>query len=274
MGLLFGLLTAVSIGCSDLFGRRLLGVHGALTTGMGVQFVAIGASLLGLVFVPSTFSAADFVYGLVSGVGMGIGLWAYFGGLERSSSAVVAPLVATLSAVIPYTYALARGASPTTLSVLGAVVALLGLVVITVGGTRPDNFADGLRWGVISGLGYGIGLSVVIDASDAGGAWPAVGQRASGFLILLMLASRASVRLVPNAALRPWLLASGLFAALSTIFYLVGLEIDAPSTVITASLFPAMSVIVGKAIYHDHVAGHQVAGLGVVLIGMLGVGLG
>ena len=103
---------------------------------------------------------------------------------------------------------------------------------------------------------------------------PAVGQRVSGFVVLLLLASRASARLLPNADLRPWLLASGVFAALSTIFYLVGLEIDAPSTVITASLFPAMSVIVGRAIYHDHVAGHQVAGLGIVLIGMLGVGLG
>ncbi len=274
MGLLFGLLTAVSIGCSDLFGRRLLGVHGALTTGMGVQFVAIGASMLGLAFVPSTFSASDFLYGLISGVGLGIGLWAYFSGLERSSSAIVAPLVATLSAVIPYGYALARGASPTMLSILGAVVALLGLIVITVGGARPDNFTDGLRWGLISGLGYGIGLSVVIDASDTSGAWPAVGQRVSGFVVLLLLASRASARLLPNADLRPWLLASGVFAALSTIFYLVGLEIDAPSTVITASLFPAMSVIVGRVIYHDHVASHQVAGLGIVLIGMLGVGLG
>lgn len=274
MGLLFGLLTAVSIGCSDLFGRRLLPVHGALTTGVGLQFVAIGASLLGVLVIPSVFSIDGVTIGLLSGVGMGIGLWGYLGGLERSSSAIVAPLVATLSAVIPYGYALARGSSPSTVAVGGALVALVGLVVITMGGAAPAAFGPGVRWGLASGLGYGLGLSVVIEATDASGAWPGVGQRVSAFVMLLVLAKRSHCALTPRADLRPWLVAGGAFAALSTIFYLIGLEFDATSTVITASLFPAMSVLVGRAIYGDEVSGRQVAGLGIVLVGMVGVGLG
>lgn len=274
MGLLFGLLTAVSIGCSDFFGRRLLSAHGAVTTGLGVQFTAIGTSLVGVLVIPSVFSATDLGYGLLSGLGMGVGLWAYFGGLQRSSSSIVAPIVATLSAVLPYAFALVRGATPTGLAIAGALVAMVGLIVITLGGSRPANFAEGVRWGVIAGLGYGVGLSVVIEASDASGAWPGVGQRVSGFLMLLFVARRVSAALVPNADLRPWLVAAGVFAALSTIFYLIGLEADAPSTVITASLFPAMSVIVGRVAYQDDVAPHQIAGLGVVLLGVLGVGLG
>lgn len=274
MGLIFGLLTAISIGCSDLFGRRLLNAHGAVTTGVGVQFVAVGASLVGVWIVPSSWSVTDAAYGLVSGLGLGVGLWAYFGGLQRSSSAIVAPIVATLSAVLPYSYAIARGSAPTAIAVVGAGVALVGLLIVTAGGVRPKNFAAGVRWGLASGLGYGVGLSVVIDASSAGGAWTAVGQRVSGFLLMLLVARSTSAVLVPSPNLRPWLLAAGTFAALSTIFYLIGLEADPTSTVITASLFPAMSVIVGKGLYDDEVARHQVAGIGIVLVGMVGVGLG
>lgn len=274
MGLFFGLLTAASIGLSDLFGRRILRSHGAVTAGVGIQFAALITSVGGLFVVSSRFSLADLGFGLISGIGMGIGLWAYFSGLARSSSALVAPLVATLSALVPYLYAVLRGASPTTLAVTGAVLALIGLTLVTTTGTRPAHFASGVRWGVVSGMGYGLGLSAVIEASDAGGSWPAVGQRITALAGIALLARTTSVPVVPPAGLRRFVAIGGVFAGLSTVFYLLGLESDTTSTVIAASLFPAMTVLVGRAVYGDDVSARQVVGLGVVLVGVIAVGLG
>jgi len=73
--------------------------------------VAIFTALAATLIVPSVFSWDDALIGLFSGLGLGLGLLWYFTGLTHSSSAVVAPLVATLSAVIPFLYAVVRGAS-------------------------------------------------------------------------------------------------------------------------------------------------------------------
>jgi drug/metabolite transporter (DMT)-like permease len=269
VGIVYGLLTSLSIGAADFFGRRVANARGPVVTGVSMQFVAIFASIVSLAIVPSSFSVGALAIGAVSGFGLGVGLWGYFGGLQRSSSAVVAPLVATLSAVVPYLYAIVRGSTPAPLAVGGAAVAIVGLVLITLGGGRVAHLRSGLLWGLVSGLGYGIGLSVVIEASDASGSWPAVGQRLAACSLMLAAAARLRVDPRPPAGLRLVALAAGSVAGLSTIFYLLGVEVDATSTVVTASLFPAVSVIVGRVVYADDVGRRQVVGLIVVLAGVI-----
>jgi drug/metabolite transporter (DMT)-like permease len=274
MGVVFGLLTALSIGGSDLFARRVVNARGAIVAGVTIQFVAIFTSILAVLFVPSVFSWGDAGIGLLSGLGLGLGLVGYLTGLSKSSSAVVAPLVGTLSAVIPYLYAVSRGASPSALAAVGAIVALFGLALITMGGGLAEHVADGVRWGLISGLGYGFGLSVAIEASDASGSWPAVTQRVSAFAFVLAIALTVRVGPIPPRGLRVSGAVAGVFAGLSTVFFLLGLEVDPTSAVVAGSLFPAVTVVVGRFVYGDDVIGRQIVGIGVVIIGVIGVALG
>ncbi len=116
MGALLGSLTALAIGVSDMFGRRVTASSSPVTASGVMQLCAALVSLLAITFVASEFRIDDVGLGAASGVGMGLGLTCYFGGLQRSSSAVVAPTVATLSAVIPYLYTLVRGTTPTLLA--------------------------------------------------------------------------------------------------------------------------------------------------------------
>lgn len=273
MGILFGALTSLSIGFADLFGRRVVNARGPVVAGAVMQAVAILTSLAALLVVSSTFIVGDVIIGLASGVGIGVGLWGYFSGLERSSSAVVAPLVATMSAVIPYAYAVARGASPALLAVIGAVVALVGLVAITIGGGRTESMGAGLRWGAVSGCGYGFGLSIVIEADEASGAWPSVGQRVAALALMLVVARRMQLDPRPPAGLRVTAVAAGVMAGLSTLFFLFGVQADATSAVVTASLFPAVSVVVGRVVYGDDVARRQVVGIAIVLVGVIGISI-
>ncbi len=64
-------------------------------------------------------------------------------------------------------------------------------------------------------------------------------------------------------------IAAGVFAAASTIFYLLGVQADATPAVVTASMFPAVTVIVGRLAYRDSVSGMQLVGIVVALAGIV-----
>ena len=263
MGALFGSLTALSIGLADLFGRRVVVRRGAVVAATVLQAVGVVATVLLLVVLGGEPIGADLAVGLVSGVGMGIGLWGYLSGLGVSSSAVVAPIVAAMSAVIPFTYALARGAAASALAVVGAVVAIGGLVLVSTRQTAASNVAAGVRWSVLSGLGYGTGLSVIIEAGEDSGVWPALMQRCGALAVMIVVVVRARGGLP--------LVTAGTFGALSTITYLLGVQADVTPAVVTASMFPVVTVVVGRFVFGDEVTRRQVVGLLIVLAGVTAV---
>lgn len=274
MGALLGSLAAITIGFSDILGRRVSDATSPVTAAGVMQLFAGLSSLAAVAFISSELLWGDVVRGAVSGIGMGVGLSCYYGGVERSSSAVVAPLVATLSAVIPYGYTLVTGTSPTTVALVGALVSLAGLLAITLGGTVVGRVHDGLRWGLASGLGYGMGLTVVIDTSSDSGVWPSVSQRVVALALLGGVAVALGAPRSPPPGLRVLTAAAGAVAGLTTVFYIAGVQIDAQPAVVTASMFPAASVLGGWAVYGDEVTRQQVWGIGLVLAGITGVVVG
>ena len=270
MGAFFGALSALSIGFTDLFGRHVVNRRGANIAALIIQCVAALVSFALVFVIAGEFVTRDVLIGAISGIGLGTGLACYLGGLSRSSSAVMAPIVATLSAVIPFGYAIARGAETSPWAVVGAIVAIGGLILITAGRERTANVGAGVTWALISGLGYGFGLSVAIEVTDASGAWPAVSQRVVAFALMTVVVLRS--KQTPSVAgVWSFGLAAGVFASLATIFYLLGVQRDATPAVVMASMFPAATVAVGRLIYGDSVSKQQIYGLGVVLIGVAAV---
>jgi len=61
---------------------------------------------------------------------------------------------------------------------------------------------------------------------------------------------------------------------MSTVFFLLGLEVDPTTAVVTGSLFPVVTVVVGRFVYGDDVVARQVGGIGLVVLGVIGVALG
>ena len=110
MGAFLGALAALGIALTDIPGRRLNGRAGPITTSATIQFWGGVCALLGLLFVGSTFRGDELVLGLLSGIGMAVGLGGYYAGLLRASSAVVAPIVAVLNAVLELCWRHCKGA--------------------------------------------------------------------------------------------------------------------------------------------------------------------
>jgi len=271
VGAFWGSLAALGIGLSDLFGRRVVDRAGAITAALMLQVVGAVTALISVFFFASEFTQVDMAWGALSGVGMASGLGCYYRGLKESSATVVSPLVATLAAVIPYAFAIVRGSEATVLSMVGAGIAFVGLAIIAAGNGDAIGLRKGLIWGAISGLSYGAGISVLVEVSDEAGVWPAVAQRCVGTVVLGAAALLTKSLLWPPAGQRANGISGGVFAGLSSVCVLIGLGIDAPPTVVTQSMFPVFSVVVGFLYFGDSVSRRQIAGIALVLAGVAAV---
>ena len=63
----------------------------------------------------------------------------------------------------------------------------------------------------------------------------------------------------------------GALAGASTALYLAGIRADATAVVITASMFPAASVTIGRVVFQDAVSRRQALGIMIVLAGIVGI---
>ena len=102
MGALLGALSAMSVGGSEMFGRKGSLVVGVLAVGVVSQGMAAMTALVLAVLLSGEVLGPDLARGALSGLGFGVGMVTYLGGVLRSSSTVVSPLVATMTVVIPF----------------------------------------------------------------------------------------------------------------------------------------------------------------------------
>ncbi len=274
MGALLGAVSAICIGIADVLGRRVAETNNAISLSGLLQIVAAATAAIAVVVVPSTWIGGDVALGLASGLGLGVGLAAYFHALGGSTSTVVAPLVGTLVAVLPFAYTVGTGSSVPPVAIGGAVLALGGLAVLSSRSngatTTATQIRHGLLWGSVSGLGYGSGLTFVIETAAVSGAWPSFAQRLSAAVFTFVLAARLGLPLFPSATRRSFGLAivSGTVSGVASLSYLFGVQIDAQPTVVMASTFPAASVIGGRLVLGDEVSARQGVGVLATLAGV------
>lgn len=271
MGALLGTLAALTIGLSDLFGRRIVLASTPLTAALALQLAGATVALTTVAVVPSQWLWSDVGRGLLSGLGMAVGLSGYYTGLLRSTSTIVAPLVATVSAVLPFGYVQATTDEGTAPGLAFAGVAFLGLTLVSAGAGEVSNVGAGVRWGLLSGGGYGVALAALTDVSSASGTWPAASQRLAAFAVLALLASIRNLPVLPPRGTRASGALAGALVAGTTILVLIGVQFDAGATVVTVSMFPAFSVAIGRMFFGDPVRSSQVVGIVVVLVGVAGV---
>lgn len=269
MGALFGTLTALCIGGSDLFGRRIVNASTPLTAAATIQLWGVLAGLIIAIVGGGELIAVDLAFGLVSGSGMAIGLATYYGGVVRSSATIVAPMTATLSTLLPYGYAAIRTELPSPLAIVGAVVAVIGLVVVSSGGESPSRIRAGVMWGLTAGTAYGLAIASLVEVSEDAGNWPAFSQRVAAFVITAAIALSAGTKpLAPRSQIPNGMLA-GIGVGLTALFLLLAVRADPTVAIVTSSIYPAVSVVIGRVFFGDFIRRRQVPGIVAVLLGVI-----
>lgn len=274
MTILLGLWFSFGVGVSDYHGGWLARRANAITT-VATAFVAgtAVAALLMLV-VDSSVTLDDGLLGVASGSTMGFALAALYRGISESSATVVAPIGAVLATVIPFGWDLATGGSLAALGVVGAVVAVAGLVLTTFSPELGDRVRIGVAWGVLAGLCFGSSLVFLGETAEDSGLWPAVVQRATGLVVLMAVAALRGLPILVEGPLRARAAFSGAIGATGIAAFAVGAQQGSLAEIaIAAALAPAVTAGLAAAFDGHPMRWWQMLGAGVCATGVALIGV-
>lgn len=270
-----GIYFSIAIGTGDFFGAYLARrVHSFTTV---LTFLAIGgfsAAALMLV-VDSEFVARDAGFGLAGGLTVGFALVLLYHGMSVSSAAVVSPVTAVIAALIPVGWDVSTGGELAALVVVGIVVALVGLGVTTFSPELGDRALAGVGWGLASGTCFGISLTLIGQAEIESGMWATVFQRFSAFAVLAVIAAARGIPLfVPQSLLRQGLI-GGVLTGTGVGAFVAGAQRGSLSEItVTASMFPAVTVVLAAVFEKHPLRWWQMIGLATVVTGVVLIGVG
>lgn len=281
--ILLALGAALAYGASDFIGGRAsTRAHFATVTSVGAG-AALVVALIAAPVNGGPLQPGPIGWGLLSGLGSGMGTLFLYRGLARARVAVVAPTSGVLAAALPAALALVLGERPAPMTVLGLVLALPAVWFISGGGQdlaeqgRPSGVLDGV-W---AGLGFALLFVALDQAGDSAGLWPLMSGQAVSFgvvvVIALRLRSSAGTSTEPAAqtAGRPWRLlavATGVLGSAATVlFYAATTTGLLTIAAVLTSLYPAGTILLARLILDERLTRRQslglaLAGCAVVLI--------
>lgn len=217
---------------------------------------------------------------VLAAIGAG-SLMLLYRGLALGPMAVVSPIGGAYAAVTVILAVLFLGERLTPLQTAAVAVTFLGVllastdlrvVVATLGRPSP-----GVRVGFVAMLGFGIwGLFLALAVRSFDGLAIVLVSRFAG--AALMAGAVLLRRAAPPADRRPatlgLVLIVGIFDTLANVSYVLGFEAGYASIVATAgALYPVVTAALAIVLLRERLAPNQYAGVGVLLLGLLGLGL-
>ena len=207
---------------------------------------------------------ADIGWGLGAGVFGGLGLLTFYRGMATSRIAIVAPISAIGTAVFPAGVGLATGDRLAGLEIAGGFVGLIAIWLLsqTAGDEHRGTVANGVFYGLLTGIGFGGLLVGFAQLSADAGFWPLIPTRLAGIGILALLAAATQKTLrVGSDVLRPVMAAGSLGIIGNGIFILAAREGPLALIAVLAALFPAATVVLARVVLEERLSPARVVGL-------------
>jgi len=265
-------------GVGDFAGGKATQTAGALP--VAVLSKLFGLPLLGLYLVIFSVSPvpASLAWGAVAGlVGM-VGIVLFYRALSAGAMAVVAPVTAVTSAVIPVAVGLLSGEQPGGVRLTGVVCALAAIALVSLAPDRSESrpVVTGRLLGlaVAAGVSFALFFIFLALAGDAAGGdaglWPIATAQLAALLLggALVLLTRADGW--PRHHAVGWSLIAGPFDMTANAIFLVASQRGDLSLVAPlAALYPVTTVVLALLIDHERLRGVQVIGLVLALVALL-----
>ncbi|MGA8113040.1 MAG: EamA family transporter [Actinocatenispora sp.] len=281
MGVVLALCAAVGYGASDFVAGLLSRRVSSYAVAVVAQIAAASAVVLAAALLPAAHpSGANLAWGAVSGIGNGLGTAFLYRGFGSGRMSVVAPLSAVGAAGLPVLVGVALGDRPSTLMIVGIVLALPAIALISrpPGRQALDGQPAG-RAGVLDGLLAGAGFALLFVAlgrvPTEAGLWPlALGQiAATPTVVLAALLARGTLRAPLRAA--GGAVVVGLLGAAATLLYLLAAQRQLLSVAaVVTSLYPALTVLAAMVVLREHVGRGQALGLAAAVVAVTLITLG
>ena len=291
LAIVLALASAIAYGSSDF----AAGLASRTASVIRVSLLATVASAV-LVFAALPFAAAHrpdvaaLAWGAAAGAGGTGGAFALYMGFRYAAFSVAGPLSAVGTAGFSVLAGLLWGERPSTLALIGIVLALPAIVGVSASaageeapqegaGTRPAaRPAAGVAAGLIAGAGFALLLIGLNRAGSEAGLWPVAAAEVAELALAVAVAAVTRNLRLPGG--RPGWLAviAGLTGAAGTILYFFASHDGLLAvTAVLTSLYPASTIVMarvtlGERLTRLRLAGLALAGVCVALIAAGGAG--
>jgi drug/metabolite transporter (DMT)-like permease len=189
-----------------------------------------------------------------AGLGMTVGLSAFFQAMAVGKMSLVAPISAT-GVAIPVAAGILRGEHPSAAQIVGILTAVAGVVLVTLSrGQRRAQSESGLGLALLAAVGTGLFMWLMAPASRHGVPWAMLISRAIPAVVLI------AVVIVAQAVL-------GVIA--SALYAFATLHGQLAIVSVLGSLYPVVTLLLAHRLLGERLDGVQQIGISVVLGGIL-----
>lgn len=221
-------------------------------------------------------TTTDLVLGALAGAMGAVGLVALFAGLSRGHAAAVAPAAAAFGAILPVVVGVMGGERPSALAWLGVLVALPAILLCAWVVDPGDVPGGGLAYGLVAGLGFGGFTSVISFTSDASNLFPLVTSRATAMGMVLLISVLGFWRVTRFSKVpAPIVIGSGVLDVAGNVAVLLALRAGSLAlAAVSASFYPAITVVMARVVNAEHLHYRQVFGLVLSLVALAAIAVG
>jgi drug/metabolite transporter (DMT)-like permease len=285
MGILLGLLTALSWGGSDFLARFATHRIGTLRTMFYMQFTGFVLLTIFLPWLGGWGHLADgsgwqpWAWGALAGTLNFFATLTLYRSFEIGKLAVVAPISASYP-VLTVLLSLLSGEHLRSTRAIGIACTLLGVVLVAGGEKAPDaddeeglqRSGRGIGLALCSAIGFGflfwlLGTRVVPVTGATQTVW--LIRLTSSFLTaILILAARKSIK-PPTDRVAGWILGMGLTDTGAFVMNNFGMQVEQVAVVsVLASLYGAVTVGLAAIFLREHVTRWQWLGIAAIFAGI------
>ena len=269
MAVVFALGCALMYGVGDYAGGRGSRFASAASVTATAQAVGIVALVPGLLIIDGRLTGRSLLVGALAGMSGEIGLLLLYSALARGAMSVVSPIAAMLTAVVPVIAGWVIGESLDPRQFAGVMVALIGIALISRGGsndgsapahhTRPSPPV--LMMSVAAGIGFGLFVVALDRAGDQAGLWPLIAARPVGAVLAAGYAFVTRVSPIVSRPVFGLAAVAGSFDVLANILAILAAQHGKVAvTGLLISLYPASTVVLARVLDQEPISKAQVVG--------------
>jgi drug/metabolite transporter (DMT)-like permease len=276
VGIVLALVSSALWGTSDFYGGTLTRRRPAVTVAAVSELIGLGCVLIAAIATGAVTSSHGYVgWGLLGAVAGTAGVVAFYEALATGTMGIVAPIAAT-GVVVPVAVGFVQGDRPSAWQIAGIVVAVTGVIF----SSGPELQREGERrvaarplWlAGIAAVGFGVVFVAIGHGAEHSTLMTLVVMRAVAVAFMIGIARATSTSLRVDRTDVPMLLVVGIFdvGANATLAYASRHGLLSVISVLS-SLYPAMTVVLARAVHAERLAKMQLLGVvgalaGVVLI--------
>ena len=272
LGALSGLAAAgcwgVSAFASGLASRRTSLLATLIVADVTGSVLALAVAVASAEEVPDL---AGWAWATAAGLCNLIGVFAFLRAILMNPFGLITPIATIVSAGVPILFGIVTGDRPSTSQWIGMLAALAAAVLVSLpaGGRALDRGA--LALALAAGLWWGAFYICMSEAAASGAYtwWPIVASRSAAGAAAMAVALVGVGRTHTALRASPLMVGAGATDVAGTsLFLLSSSQSSLGIAAVTSSLYPAVTVLLSRAVLGEHLARVHVAGILLALVGI------